>query len=111
MAALSTADLALIRDEVGDDPATSVLRTWFTELGHWLPVTIRALKRRRSAAGAGGGVSQVSIPGAIGVTIAKPDISSLDKQIARLEAAWAAEQGLPTGESATFSRLTRVTAR
>jgi hypothetical protein len=92
-------------------PSNVKLRLWYVELGHWLPVAIRTLKRRRSAAGAGGGVSQVSIPGAIGVTIAKPDVASLDAQIARLEAAWAEEQGLPTGATASSSRLCRVTPR
>lgn len=108
---LSTEDLERIRDEVGTAPSTTDLRRSYLDLQHWLPVAIRVLKRRRSAAGAGGGVSQVSIPGALGVTLAKPDLTSLDKQIERLERLWLAEQGLPSGDTATFSHLCRTTAR
>jgi hypothetical protein len=111
MAQLSTADLARIRDEVGtSDPTNADLTRSFAELGHWLPVAIRVLKRRRSAAGMGGGVSQVTVPGAIGVTLAKADIASLDSQIERLERLWDVEQGISTG-GVSFSRLTRTTAR
>lgn len=111
--ALSAGDLQLIRDEIGDgaDPSTVQLRLWHTELGHWLPVAIRTLKRRRAAAGSGGGVSQVTVPGAIGVSIAAPNLAALDAQIARLENAWIEEQGLPAAGAATSSRLCRVTQR
>ena len=46
--AITDRDLACIRDEVGDEPADSTLEDWFDELGNWLPVAIRVLKRRRA---------------------------------------------------------------
>lgn len=109
--ALTASDLELIRDEIGDTPDDGQLNTWYADLGNWLPVAIRALKRRRAAAGAGGGVSQVTVPGAVAVTVKGPDLAGLDEQIARLEARWAAEQGLPDPGGASSSRLCRVTPR
>jgi hypothetical protein len=107
---LSATDLTRIRDEIGDQPGSGLLRTWYLELGHWLPVAIRALRRRRAAAVSGGDVSQVTVPGAIGVTLAKVDVTALDTQIDRLERLWAIEQGTDTGR-ATFGRLVRRTPR
>jgi hypothetical protein len=107
---LSVEDLTRIRDEVGDTPSTTSLRQWYVELEHWLPVAIRALRRRRTAAVAGGGVSQVTVPGAIGVTLAKVDVAALDSQIERLERLWAIEQGTET-DRATFGQLVRRVPR
>lgn len=109
--ALTASDLALIRDETGTEPPDADLNAWYDQLGNWLPVAIRALKRRRAAAGAGGGVSQVSVPGAIGVTVKGPDLAGLDAQIARLEARWALAQGIPADGATSSSRLCRVTPR
>ena len=43
---ITSTDAALIRDEVGDDPADDTLEEWFAELEHWTPVTIRTLEPR-----------------------------------------------------------------
>lgn len=113
MATLSLTDLALIRDEIGTaaPPSDTDLRRSFIALGHWLPVTIRILKRRRAEAGAGGGVSSVTVPGAIAVTLSRADLASLTEQIAALEDRWAAEQGIPGPGAASFSHLTRTLPR
>lgn len=112
MATLSTTDLALIRDEVGTaEPTDSEIRQAYTQLdGSWLLVAIRILKRRRAAATAGGGVSAVTIPGAISVTLSSSQISSLDSQIARLEAQYAEETGIGV-VGASFDRITRLLPR
>ncbi len=110
---LTAADLALIRDEIGTgDPADTDLRKSYAALGHWMPVAIRVLKRRRAAASAGGDVSQVSIPGAVGVTLGKADLAALDRQIAALEARYEALTGQDVGDlsftiSHTYRRVPR----
>ena len=112
MAELTAADLAAIRDEIGEgtDPSTTELRKSFTELGHWMLVALRVLRRRRAALTTGGDVTQVNLPGAIGVTIGKPDLSALIEQIDALQARYDAETG--AGENvATAGRLTRRVPR
>lgn len=101
-------DLAHIRDEVGDEPDDSTIDDWFDELGHWLPVAIRVLKRRRANAAAGGQQTKsFSIDGVLSVGLSTADLSKLDDQIARLEALWAAEQaGQPVG-GVTTARIGR----
>ena len=113
MADLTPADLALIRDEIGTTtpPDDTELNASYADLGHWLPVAIRVLKRRRSGLVLGGGASSVTVPGAIAVTLSKADLSVLNEQIADLEQQWAAESGIPGPDTATSSRLTRLTPR
>jgi len=100
-------DLAQIRDEVGDDPTDQVLDDYFDELGHWLPVAIRVLKRRRANAAAGGQQTKTfSLDGVLSVGLSTADLKNLDEQITRLEALWAGEQGDGTG-GVTTARITR----
>lgn len=111
--ALTSIDLSWIRDEIGDasPPSDADLGASFDSLGNKILVAIRILKRRRAGL-AGGGVSAVTIPGAVSVTL-RSDLASLDRQITRLEAQYEAETGeqLPEAESAGTTRMTRVTAR
>jgi hypothetical protein len=111
MAALTAADLQLIRDEIGDgdDPSNAQLRKSYLEAGHWIPVALRVLKRRRAVAMQGGSVSQVQIPGAIGVTLGKVDLAALTAQIDRLQARYDQETG--GGVAASAGRLTRRVPR
>ena len=96
--ALTPTDIDHIRDEVGNDPTDSVLYAWGDELGHWLPVAIRVLKRRRAQATAGGQeTTSFALPGVISVGMTRADTRALDAQIERLEAQWAALNGEPTG--------------
>lgn len=105
--ALTDTDLALIRDEVGSTPADDTLVEWGDELGHWMPVAIRALKRRRADAAAGGqDTTSFTLTGVLSVGMAKADLTALDRRIADLEARWAALNGEPTG-GLTVGRLTR----
>ena len=106
--AMTDSDLALIRDEVGDDPSDSVLDDYFDELGHWLPVAIRVLKRRRANAAAGGQETKsFSLDGVLSVGLSTANFSNLDKQIARLEDAWAAEQGGVPEDAVTTASIRR----
>jgi len=89
-----SAALSLIRDEVGTLPDDNTLEEWFDELGHWLPVAIRVLKRRYADASAGGQeVSTFGLDGVLNVGFSKASLTGLAAQIARLEERWAAEQG------------------
>lgn len=55
MAGLTETDLAAIRDEIGDsDPSDDDLYESWDELGHWILVALRVLRRRRAAAITGG---------------------------------------------------------
>jgi hypothetical protein len=91
-------ELALIRDEIGSTPDDDTLEEWHAELGHWLPVAIRALKRRRADAAAGGAqATSLSLSGVLSVGLAKTDVTALDAQIARMEAQWAALNRGTTG--------------
>ncbi|MEP7763591.1 hypothetical protein [Sanguibacter sp. 25GB23B1] len=84
--AISDTDLARIRDEVGTAPNDTVLEGWSDELGHWLPVAIRVLKRRYADASAGGQeVSNFGLDGVLNVGFSKANLASLAAQIARLE--------------------------
>lgn len=109
---LTDVDLAWVRDEIGEGtpPSDTDLDSTYDQLGHRSLVAIRVLKRRRAALAAGG-VSSVTIPGAVAVTL-RSDLASLDRQITRLEAQYESETGvdLPDG-GATSTRLTRTTAR
>lgn len=107
---LSDTDRALIRDEVGSTPDDTTLEDWHDELGHWLPVAIRALKRRLADASAGGQeVSSFGLDGVLTVGFSKAALGALTAQIARLEARWAADTE-PDG--ATFTaRITRPDRR
>ena len=93
---ITAQDTALIRDEVGDDPADDTLEEWFDELKHWLPVAIRVLKRRFANASAGGQeVSSFGLDGVLNVGFSKASLTNLSAQITRLEAAWAALNDAP----------------
>lgn len=105
---LTPVDLAWIRDEIGDGapPHDQELDDLLTSLGHRTLVALRVLKRRRAALSAGG-VSQFSLAGVFSVGL-KGDSAALDRQIARLEAAYAAETGLePDGDAVGVPRVYR----
>ena len=105
--AMTDTDLARIRDEVGDDPDDNALDDYFDELGHWLPVAIRVLKRRRANAAAGGQETKsFSLDGVLSVGLSTANLTNLDAQIARLEAQWVGEQGDDTGR-VTTARIPR----
>jgi len=96
--ALADTDIALIRDEIGATPDDADLYEMGDELGHWLPVAIRVLKRRRADATAGGSeATTFSLAGVFSVGLSKADLRSLDSQIERLEAQWAAYNGEAVG--------------
>lgn len=93
---LTPGDLALLRDEIGSNPDDTTLEGWYDELGHWLPVAIRALKRRRADATAGGTeTTSFSLDGVLSVGLSKADLKALDRQIAYLENRWAAQSATP----------------
>lgn len=105
--ALTDIDLALIRDEVGAHPDDNTLYVWGDELGHWLPVAIRVLKRRRADAAAGGQeTASFALSGVLSVGMTKTDMRVLDEQISRLEAKWAGLNGAPEGVQ-QFNRADR----
>lgn len=105
--AMQDTDLARIRDEVGDQPDDTTLDDYFDELGHWLPVAIRVLKRRRANAAAGGQETKsFTLDGVLSVGLSTANLSNLDAQIARLETAWDAEQGV-AASGVTTARITR----
>lgn len=104
---MTPTDLAHLRDELGSTPDDATLEEWHDELGHWLPVAIRALKRRRADATAGGQeATSFSLDGVLSVGLSKADIRSLDAQIKRLEDQWATEQGAPDPHP-TVTRIIR----
>lgn len=106
--AMTETDLARIRDEVGTQPDDNTLDDYFDELGHWLPVAIRILKRRRANAAAGGQETKsFTLDGVLSVGLSTANLTGLDSQIAHLEAAWAAEQGGPTASGVTTARIRR----
>ena len=86
---LTDSDLELIRDEIGATPDDDELFDMFDQLGHWLPVAIRVLKRRRADATTSAGAKSFSLDGVLSVGLSTTDIRALDGQIARLEAEWA----------------------
>lgn len=102
-------DTARIRDEVGSQPDDDTLEEWFDELGHWMPVAIRVLKRRFADASAGGqGVSQFGLEGVLNVGFSKASLTDLSRQIARLEAARAALNCEPVGNRMQVAPLVRT---
>lgn len=107
--ALTTADRDLVRDEIGtaEPPTDAELDTLHDTLGYWRLVALRVLKRRRAAIAAseGGGVSQITIPGALGVGFRGTDLSALDAQIARLEGEHAAAVGGYSVSTGTVQRI------
>ena len=106
---ITPAETDLIRDEVGSSPDDDTLETWFTELGHWLPVAIRVLKRRFADASAGGQeVSNFGLEGVLNVGFSKASLTDLSKQIARLEAAWAALNDTPVTNTMQVAPLIRT---
>lgn len=105
---ITSTDQALIRDEVGDDPSDDTLEEWFDELGHWLPVAIRVLKRRFANASAGGQeVSSFGLEGVLNVGFSKASLTNLSAQITRLEAAWAALNDAPVTNTMQVAPLVR----
>lgn len=102
-------NLPRIRDEVGTQPDDNTLEEWFDELGHWLPVAIRVLKRRYADASAGGQeVSTFGLDGVLNVGFSKASLPGLAAQIARLEEQWAAEQGGPVSNRLQTAPLLRT---
>lgn len=106
--AMTDNDLAHIRDEVGDEPDDTTIDDYFDELGHWLPVAIRVLKRRRANAAAGGQETKsFSLDGVLSVGLSTANLSNLDAQIASLETLWAAEQG-DAADGVSTARIRRA---
>lgn len=107
--AMTDTDLALIRDEVGDEPDDTSVENVFDVVGHWLPTAIRILKRRRANAGAGGQeVSSFGLDGVMTVGLSKADLKGLDTQILRLEGQWANLNSEPDPTVATNARIGRA---
>ena len=105
---ITDTDLAFIRDETGTEPDDNTLSDWFDELGHWLPVTIRVLKRRRADATAGGQeVASFSLDGVLSVGMSKASLTGLDRQITRLEDAWVITQGGTSTQVMTTAPILR----
>lgn len=108
--ALSDSDLELVRDEVGDSPDDGTLYTYYDELGTWVRVALRVLRRRRSGLVASAGMS-VAVPGVVSFSSSSGStLASLDRQIARLEALDVADGGDPDPslpEIATSTRMVR----
>lgn len=106
---ITPTDTALIRDEVGSQPDDDTLETWFDELGHWMPVAIRVLKRRFADASAGGQeVANFGLEGVLNVGFTKASLTDLSRQIARLEAAWAALNDAPADNRMQVAPLIRT---
>lgn len=94
-------DLALVRDEIGDQPDDTTIAGYFEELDDWRRVALRVLKRRRATAAAGGQQTKsFSLDGVLSVGLSTADFRTLDAQIARLEA-------LLDGGVVTTGRVTR----
>jgi len=109
--ALTSTDLDLIRDEIGDStPPTDVtLGLYAAALAdRWRLVALRVLKRRRASGAGGSEASSFTLTGVLSVSSSKTDLVALDAQILRLEQAETAEV---TGGSAFSTHLRRVTAR
>lgn len=97
-----------IRDEIGASPDDDTLEEWFDELGHWIPVALRVLKRRRAdAAGGGQEAASFTLSGVLSVSMGKANLTALDGQIERLEALWALENGETPTSGVTFGRIYR----
>lgn len=106
--ALSSTDLALIRDEVGDAPNDATLEQYYAELEQtsWIPTALRVLRRRRGNLAQE--TTQVSIPGVIAVGM-KSNLATIDRQIERLELRLQAEQpDAVVDSSASQSRIVRA---
>lgn len=109
---LTATDLALVRDEVGTatPPTDTELNTSYDELGHWILVALRVLKRRRAAATSGSTADSFSLAGVFSVSM-KASIRDLDGQIARLQGEYEAETGVDLPGGAQSLRLTRTARR
>lgn len=107
--ALTTVDLAWVRDEIGDatPPEDDELQALYGTLGSRVLVALRVLKRRRAAMAAGQSVSSFSLAGVFSVGL-KGELAALDRQILRLEAEYEAATGVTSeGTAASTSRLFR----
>lgn len=104
---LSQSDVDHIRDWVGDTPDDPTLYGYGEDATYWQQVALRVLYRRRANAAAGGSqASSFSLDGVLSVGLTKTDLSTLDTQIADLEAQIAALDGTPTG-GVTVARIVR----
>ena len=109
--ALTSTDLDLIRDEIGDNapPTDADLQVYaVTVSDRWRLVALRVLKRRRASGAGGSEASSFTLSGVLSVSSSKTDLVALDAQILRLEQAETADV---TGGSAFSTHLRRVTAR
>jgi len=109
--ALTTTDLDLIRDEVGDatPPTDTTLQVYAAALAdRWRLVALRVLKRRRASGAGGSEASSFTLTGVLSVSSSKTDLVALDAQILRLEQDETADV---TGGTSTSTHLRRVTAR
>jgi|GEM_PF-3446452 len=104
---LTQSDVDHIRDWVGDTPDDATLYQYGEDATYWQEVALRVLYRRRANAAAGGSqASSFSLEGVLSVGLAKTDMSTLDAQIADLEAQIAALNGAPVG-GVTVARMRR----
>ena len=105
---LTDTDRAHIRDEIGTTPDDGTLDEWHDELGHWLLVAIRVLKRRLADASAGGQeTTSFGLDGVFTVGLSKANLPGMAAQIARLEAQWAALDGDVDPTAVSVARVTR----
>ena len=97
-----------IRDEVGASPDDDTLEEIHAEVGHWILTALLVLKRRRAdAAGGGQETKSFTLTGVLSVGLGSANLGALDRQIERLEALYAGENGEPVS-AVTFGRLHRA---
>ena len=97
-----------IRDEVGANPDDDTIEEIHAETGHWILTALRVLKRRRAdAAGGGQETKSFTLTGVLSVGLGSANLGALDRQIERLEALYAGENGEPAS-AVTFGRLHRA---
>jgi hypothetical protein len=109
--ALTSTDLDLIRDEIGDSapPTDADLQLYAGAVSdRWRLVALRVLKRRRASGAGGSEASSFTLSGVLSVSSSKTDLVALGAQILRLEQDETAEV---TGGTSTSTHLRRVTAR
>lgn len=116
MAGITDEHLGWIRDEIGSStpPTDDDLAESWDELGHWILVALRVLRRRRADAVTGGTSqpSAVAIPGVVSVSAATPNVRALDAQIDALVARYERETGEDIeGPGIGSTTLTRATWR
>ena len=102
-------DLQRIRDEIGTSPDDDTIEEIHADTGHWILTALRVLKRRRAdAAGGGQETKSFTLTGVLSVGLGSANLSALDRQIERLEALYAGENGEDATSGVTFGRMHRA---